>query len=41
VRTRCFAYITQADEDAAQQRLKRFLYRAASPPPLVDAAEAR
>ena len=40
VRTRCFAYITQADEDAAQQRLTRFLYREASPPPLVDAAEA-
>ena len=39
VRTRCFAYITQADEDTARQRLNRFLYSDASPHLLPDTAE--
>src|SRR5262249_27723095 len=34
LRTRGFAYITQADEDSARQRLNRFLYDAVSPSPL-------
>ena len=38
VRTRCFAYITQADEDTARQRLHRHLYRDPSPSLLPDAA---
>jgi hypothetical protein len=40
VRRRCFAYITQADEDAARQRLNRYLYRDPFPSPLSDAAGA-
>ena len=38
VRTRRFAYITQADEDTARQRLHRYLYRDTCPSLLPDAA---